>query len=273
MNDSTPCAAVLRSAPWHRQRWPWLLMLGPGIVVLAGFATLWIALRSDDGLVADDYYKRGLAVNQTLDRSVRGADLGLSATLDVTREGDVTLRLRSHDAAVPAAMPPVVRLRLVHPTRAGPRPGRGRRAGTRRRLSRPRRGAGAGAPARHRRDARMAFGSDRGGRRGEHSHDPRWCGPAMTDPASGNGQERERASMRAVELLWPSFLVAALAEFVAFAFIDPAALQLTTGEPVSRLAGYTITFFAFWSIGALSAWLARLVAAQAAAAGAPGEQS
>jgi len=116
MNDTTLRAGrPAAGAPWHRQRWPWFLMLGPGIVVIAGFTTLWIAFRSDDGLVADDYYKRGLAVNQTLDRSIRGADLGLSASLDVTREGDVTLRLRSGDNVVP----PVVRVRLVHPTRAG----------------------------------------------------------------------------------------------------------------------------------------------------------
>jgi hypothetical protein len=71
---------------------------------------------------------------------------------------------------------------------------------------------------------------------------------------------REQRIVRAVELLWPSFLVAAAAEFVTFAVIDPAALHLTTGETVSRPAGYTVAFFAFWAIGALSAWLARLVA-------------
>ena len=95
----------------------------------------------------------------------------------------------------------------------------------------------------------------------------------MTDAADEEGQVPQRPTMRAVQVLWPSFLVAALAEFMAFALIDPAALRLTTGEPASRPAGYTITFFAFWSIGALSAWLARLVAEQAGPAGAPGERS
>jgi len=94
----------------------------------------------------------------------------------------------------------------------------------------------------------------------------------MTGSANANGQARERAVMRAVELLWPSFLVAGLAEFVVFAFIDPAALQLVTGEPLSRPAGYTITFFAFWSIGALSAWLARVVAAEDEAPASDGER-
>ena len=52
--------------PWYRQPWPWLLIAGPAIVVVAGFATAWIAYRSDDGVVAEDYYKRGLLVNKAI---------------------------------------------------------------------------------------------------------------------------------------------------------------------------------------------------------------
>src|SRR4051812_31343236 len=42
--------------PWYREPWPWLLMSGPAIVVVAGCLTAGIAWKSDDGLVADDYY-------------------------------------------------------------------------------------------------------------------------------------------------------------------------------------------------------------------------
>jgi hypothetical protein len=100
--------------PWYRHRWPWLLMLGPGVVVVAGFVTLWLALRSDDGVVADDHYKRGLAINQTLARAARGAELGLAASVDVSPDGRATVALHGR-----GDLPPVVRLRLVHPTRAG----------------------------------------------------------------------------------------------------------------------------------------------------------
>ena len=31
--------------PWYREPWPWILMAGPAIVVVAGFATLFIADR------------------------------------------------------------------------------------------------------------------------------------------------------------------------------------------------------------------------------------
>ena len=102
------------SAPWYRQRWPWFLILGPAIVVIAGFYTLYLALHTDDGLVADDYYKRGLAINQTLARTARSAALDLAATVDLERDGTVHARLSSS-----GALPPVVRLRLLHPTRAG----------------------------------------------------------------------------------------------------------------------------------------------------------
>ena len=64
--------------PWYRQRWPWLLMLGPAIVVVAGISTAVIALETDDGLVADDYYKRGLGINQTLERASRSAGVAAS---------------------------------------------------------------------------------------------------------------------------------------------------------------------------------------------------
>ena len=104
----------LPTAPWYRSRWPWFLIMGPAIVVVAGFISLYLAWRTDDGLVADDYYKRGLAINQTLARSARSAALDLAATVDVERDGTVHARLSSRDV-----LPPVVRLRLLHPTRAG----------------------------------------------------------------------------------------------------------------------------------------------------------
>ena len=100
--------------PWHREPWPWLLMAGPAIVVVAGFVTLWLAVKSDDGLVADDYYRRGLAINQTLTRSQAARNLGLSAevTLDAAA-GRVRVSVRGG-----AALPETLYLRLIHPTRA-----------------------------------------------------------------------------------------------------------------------------------------------------------
>jgi hypothetical protein len=54
--------------PWYAQRWPWLLMLGPVLVILAGSYTCWLAFSRQDALVVDDYYKQGRAINQDLRR-------------------------------------------------------------------------------------------------------------------------------------------------------------------------------------------------------------
>jgi hypothetical protein len=56
------------TAPWYAQRWPWLLMLGPAIVLVAGFITGYLAYTRQDAMVVDDYYKRGKAINQDLRR-------------------------------------------------------------------------------------------------------------------------------------------------------------------------------------------------------------
>jgi len=103
--------------PWYREPWPWLLMAGPLTAVIAGFVTLWLAIESDDGLVADDYYKQGLAINEVLHRDQLAARLGYEATLLFSFDQQ-RLRVTMHsdrDAALPGAL----RLRIVHPTRPG----------------------------------------------------------------------------------------------------------------------------------------------------------
>ena len=67
--------------PWYRHPWPWILMAGPAVVVVAGIITAWIAVSTHDGLVADDYYKQGLAVNQKLARNDTAARMQLEARL------------------------------------------------------------------------------------------------------------------------------------------------------------------------------------------------
>ena len=53
------------SQPWYREPWPWILMAGPAIVVVAGFVTAYLAVTTNDGLVAEDYYRRGIEINRT----------------------------------------------------------------------------------------------------------------------------------------------------------------------------------------------------------------
>lgn len=59
--------------------------------------------------------------------------------------------------------------------------------------------------------------------------------------------------MRPIWILWPSFVVAGVAEAVFFTLFDPADLHMF-GEPfaASRMAVYTLGFFAFWGFAAAS---------------------
>jgi len=44
----------------------WLLISGPAVVVVAGIATAFIAVRGADPVVEADYYRRGLEINKVL---------------------------------------------------------------------------------------------------------------------------------------------------------------------------------------------------------------
>jgi hypothetical protein len=59
--------------------------------------------------------------------------------------------------------------------------------------------------------------------------------------------------LRTLWVLWPSFLVAGIAEGIFFIVIDPQELYLF-GEPVhlSKIATYSIGFFGFWAVCAAS---------------------
>lgn len=61
---------------------------------------------------------------------------------------------------------------------------------------------------------------------------------------------------RLMYILWPSFIVAGIAEAVFFTLFDPADLRLLDQEiALSRMAIYSIGFFAFWLFAAGSSAL------------------
>ena len=94
--------------PWYRQFWPWFLIMLPASVVVAGFTTLYIANRHADDLVADEYYKEGLAINRQLEKKERAAALGIEATLRI--EGrEIRVFLAGQERANQ------IQLRLSHP--------------------------------------------------------------------------------------------------------------------------------------------------------------
>ncbi len=104
--------------PWYRQAWPWFLISLPATAVVAGFATLVLALRSYDGPVTADYYKQGLAINEEVTRAELARGLGLQARLTLDGFGDGA-RVRAVVTAERGALPaePGLRLHLAHPGR------------------------------------------------------------------------------------------------------------------------------------------------------------
>ena len=106
----------LTAKPWFREPWPWLLASGPLLVVIASFVSAWIAIKSSDGLVSEDYYTQGLAAQETLSRSEKAVALGLIAKVHITSDTlTVALSAKSSGFQMPAAL----RVTVSHPTRAG----------------------------------------------------------------------------------------------------------------------------------------------------------
>jgi hypothetical protein len=99
--------------PWYRQGWPWFLMAFPATAVVAGIATIVIAVKSNDGLVVDDYYKQGLAIRQTMARGDEARRLGLQADIGLSAES-ARVELAGNAGV---ALPDALFLTISHPTR------------------------------------------------------------------------------------------------------------------------------------------------------------
>jgi hypothetical protein len=77
---------------------------------------------------------------------------------------------------------------------------------------------------------------------------------AAAGQSQGPSQQRTLSTIeslprvqRVSAVLWPSFLLAGLANVVFFALLDPFSLIDYSGEPpLSRTAAYSLGFFCFW---------------------------
>ena len=67
--------------PWYQQFWPWFLISLPATAVIASVVTITLAVTTRDGLVQDDYYKKGLAIHKDAAQVQAARQLGLKASL------------------------------------------------------------------------------------------------------------------------------------------------------------------------------------------------
>lgn len=106
----------MQARPWYREAMVWLVIAIPLTSVFTGLTMLYLAESTKDGMVVDDYYRKGKEINMLLARDQAAARHGLRADLRLdgaARQVNITLR------AVHLPLPPVVRLRWLHATRAG----------------------------------------------------------------------------------------------------------------------------------------------------------
>ena len=103
--------------PWYKEPYVWLVIIFPLIAVIGGLTTAWIAVETDDGLVVDDYYKRGLEINQDLDRdkAAEGYDLTANLMLDQSR-GTLKIILAGNETF---SLPDSIKLSFINATRKG----------------------------------------------------------------------------------------------------------------------------------------------------------
>lgn len=106
---------ILTPPVWYKQFWPWFLIFFPATAVVAGIVTIILAIQSDDGLVKDDYYKAGLAINQTLELKQKAQVLNIEADISWDKlTQTVTLKLNGKLKKQPQRLI----MQLAHATRA-----------------------------------------------------------------------------------------------------------------------------------------------------------
>ena len=106
-----------RSSTWYREPYVWLVILFPAIAVIGGIVTVILAINSDDGLVVDDYYKQGLAINRTLERDRAAESNGLQADIVLLQEHN-SVRI-SLNADNNFEYPDRLMVSFLHSTRSG----------------------------------------------------------------------------------------------------------------------------------------------------------
>lgn len=76
---------------------------------------IWLAVDTEDGLVADDYYKLGMEINRVISRDKRATELGLSAIIEFDNSTRaISLRF---DKGLLDAYPKSMPLYIQHATR------------------------------------------------------------------------------------------------------------------------------------------------------------
>lgn len=103
--------------PWHKEFYVWMMLFFPMLAVFGCIVTIILAVKSNDGLVVDDYYKQGLEINRTLERDKIALDYQLNAVIKMDQElEEVAMELT---AVSDFTYPENLSVSFLHATRLG----------------------------------------------------------------------------------------------------------------------------------------------------------
>lgn len=117
-----------RSDVWYRNPLVWMMIALPAWSVIAGISTVVVAFQVFDGVVVDDYYAQGKAINLVLERDIAAEQRGLTAVATVVPPADesggpaatagsaIEIAISALDLA---HLPEELALALLHSTRGG----------------------------------------------------------------------------------------------------------------------------------------------------------
>ncbi len=106
-----------KSSPFYQNPALWLIVLVPALAIVVGVGMLVVSIYSFDGLVVDDYYKKGKEINVTLERDKFASKYALFAELDLDQDNATVSMKLSADKGFQA--PDKINLQLLHRTLSG----------------------------------------------------------------------------------------------------------------------------------------------------------
>ena len=105
------------SSPFYQNPALWLVVLIPVLAIIVGMGMLFVSIYSFDGLVVDDYYKKGKEINVTLERDNFATKYELFADLDLDQANAAVLMKLS--ARQDFQAPDKINLQFLHRTLSG----------------------------------------------------------------------------------------------------------------------------------------------------------
>ncbi len=94
----------------------WILIAVPLSAVIMGGVMLWLSISTFDGMVVDDYYERGMQINEDLSRDQAALEAGIQGQLQADTRA-TRVFVQSTDSAF--KFPDAIQLSFSHATRGG----------------------------------------------------------------------------------------------------------------------------------------------------------